>query len=158
MNLVGYITSFHGTKGELKVLSNFSLKERVFIKNNKIIINKEEYTITSVRKHKNFYLITINNLLELNKVNHLIKNDVYFNLELLKLKDDEYIPENLIGYEVYDKTLIGKVIGIEKTNHFNYIRVKQDKVFLIPMIDEYIKKVDKENNIIYTINGSDLIL
>ena len=49
---VGTITGCHGIKGELKILSDFEYKERVFTKGFSLIIDGIIHKITSVRIHK----------------------------------------------------------------------------------------------------------
>ena len=42
--LIGKVVSTHGIKGELKILSDFPYKDKVFIVGNKLIIDDKEYT------------------------------------------------------------------------------------------------------------------
>ena len=55
---VGKIVSTHGIKGEIRILSDFDYKEKVFKVGNKLIIENKEYTIKSYRKHKNYDMVT----------------------------------------------------------------------------------------------------
>ena len=65
-------------KGELKVKSNFDKKEKVFKIGNHILINNELLKITSVRIHKNNYLIRVNDINDINLVTKYIGYNVYF--------------------------------------------------------------------------------
>ena len=58
---IGKIVNTHGIKGELRLLSKFSYKERVFVKGMTIYIgrNKEKEEIVSYRHHKCFEMITL---------------------------------------------------------------------------------------------------
>ena len=58
---IGRIVNTHGIKGELRLLSNFKYKDRVFVQNRKIYIGEEhqEELITSYRHHKVFEMITL---------------------------------------------------------------------------------------------------
>ena len=42
---IGKIVATHGIKGELRILSDFPFKEKVFVIGNKLIIDSKEYTI-----------------------------------------------------------------------------------------------------------------
>ena len=43
---IGKIVSTHGIKGELRILSDFQFKDKVFKVDNKLIIDDKEYTHT----------------------------------------------------------------------------------------------------------------
>ncbi len=152
---VGKITGCHGIKGELKILSQFEYQDRVFKENQLLLIDDNLYKITSVRVHKNFYLITINNIKDINEVNHLINKDVYINKEDLKLTDDEYLLEDLIGAKVMDKNeYLGQVTDILLGTSYNFVKV--DNSFFIPLIDEYVDYFAKKEHILYTKEGKKL--
>ncbi len=152
---VGTITGCHGIKGELKILSDFEYKERVFTKGFSLIIDNNSYQITSVRIHKNFFLITINDLYDINKVNHLINKDVYIARSDLHLSEEEYLLDDLIGAKVFDENEdIGVVTEIVLGKNNNFVKV--DNSFLIPLISEYIDYFDEKSNILYTKNGKSL--
>ena len=158
--IVGKVINFFGIKGELKVKSNFDKKERVFKIGNNILINNEPLKITSVRIHKNNYLIRVNDINDINLVTKYIGYNVYFKKSDLGLTDNEYILEELIGADVMDDNEnIGKVIEIYTSSNMNYIKVKySNKTYLIPLIDEYIDHFDQETKTIYTNNGKSLCL
>ena len=158
--IVGKVINFFGIKGELKVKSNFDKKEMVFKIGNNILINNEPLKITSVRIHKNNYLIRVNDINDINLVTKYIGYNVYFRKRDLGLTDNEYILEELIGVDVMDNNEnIGKVIEIYTSSNMNYIKVKySNKTYLIPLIDEYIDHFDRDTKIIYTNNGKSLCL
>lgn len=151
---VGKISGFHGIKGELKVISDFELKDKVLQKNKEIILNGETFKITSSRIHKNNHLVTLNNLMDLNLVDKYIGSEVFVQRNSLNLKEDEYLLLDLIGFEVYDNDiLLGKVKNVMYNSNNNFIYVDN---FYIPLIDIYIKDVNVVNKKIETINGKDL--
>ena len=158
--IVGKVINFFGIKGELKVKSDFDKKEKVFKIGNNILINNEPLKITSVRIHKNNYLIRVNDINDINLVTKYIGYNVYFRKRDLGLTDNEYILEELIGVDVMDNSEnIGKVIEIYTSSNMNYIKVKySNKTYLIPLIDEYIDHFDRDTKIIYTNNGKSLCL
>ena len=158
--IVGKVINFFGIKGELKVKSDFDKKEKVFKIGNHILINNELLKITSVRIHKNNYLIRVNDINDINLVTKYIGYNVYFRKRDLGLTDNEYILEELIGVDVMDNSEnIGKVIEIYTSSNMNYIKVKySNKTYLIPLIDEYIDHFDRDTKIIYTNNGKSLCL
>ncbi|MFI3260441.1 MAG: ribosome maturation factor RimM [bacterium] len=156
---VGKIVGFHGVKGELKVVTDFQMKEKVFVKNNDIIIGEETFKITSVRIHKNNYLITLNGMLDLNLVDKYIKSDVFYLRDNLSLTKDEFLYSDLIGFKVMDcEKEIGTVNSISHNNVNVFLEVKGEKKFLIPFIEVFVGNVDLDNKIVETINGGELII
>ena len=66
---IGKIVNTHGIKGEFRIISNFELKDKVFIPDNLIYIgeDKKEYKILSYRHHKDFEMITVNGITDINE-------------------------------------------------------------------------------------------
>ena len=158
---VGKIINTFGIKGELKVNSNFEYQEKVFNKDFIIYIGeyKQEEVINTKRIHQNNLLITLNGYNNINDVLKYKGLDIYIKREDLKLKSDEYLLSDLIGFQVYDNdTLIGKVIDYTYTIKDVLLKIKGQKIFYIPKIDYYIQEIDLKNKKIVTNKGSDLIL
>jgi hypothetical protein len=86
---IGKVVSTHGIKGEIRILSDFPYKDKVFIINNKIIIDDKEYIIKSYRVHKGYDMVTLDGFNNINDVLFLLKSNVYISEELLNLDDDE---------------------------------------------------------------------
>lgn len=141
---IGKIVSTHGIKGELKILSDFPYKNKVFVVDKKIIIDDKEYTIKSYRVHKNFDMVTLNDYKDINEVLFLLKKNVYIEKDKLNLNDNEVLDEELITYKVLTNTgkvgIIKEIFKASETNKI--IRVLFDKEVLIPY--NFIKKVDKD--------------
>ncbi len=152
---IGHITGTHGIKGELKVLSDFERQDLAFQKNQEIIINNNTHKITSVRKHQNKILITIDNLNDINLILKYINNDIYILRENLKL--DTYLISELINYQVIEN---GETLGTVKEILIqkNGYLLKIYKNFYIPFVPNYIKKVDQINKTITTENAKELKL
>ena len=141
---IGKIVSTHGIKGELKILSDFDYKSKVFVVGNKIIIDDKEYTIKSYRIHKNFDMVTLDDYKDINEVLFLLKKDVYVSKDKLRFNDNEILDEDLITYKVLTNTgkvgIIKEIFKASETNKI--IRVLFDKEVLIPY--SFIKNIDKE--------------
>lgn len=141
---IGKIVSTHGIKGELKILSDFPYKDKVFVVDKKIIIDDKEYTIKSYRVHKNFDMVTLDDFKDINEVLFLLKKSVYVYKDSLSFNDGEILDEDLITYKVLTNTgKIGIIKEIFKASETNkIIRVLFDKEVLIPY--NFIKKIDKD--------------
>ena len=89
--LIGKVVNTHGIKGEIRILSDFPFKEKVFNIDNKIIINDKEYIIKSYRVHKEYDMVTLDGFNNINDVLFLLKNNVYILEDSLNLSDDEIL-------------------------------------------------------------------
>ena len=149
---IGKIVSTHGIKGEVRILSDFKYKGRVLSKNFKIYIgkNKEEVIINSYRPHKQFDMITIEGITNINDVLKYKGKSVYINRSDLVLGDDEYLDEDLIGLDVImNDKVVGKVSRIEKDRYQDKIVVNKGDIFyLVPYVCDIISSINlKEGTI-----------
>lgn len=144
---VGKIVNTHGIKGELRILSDSKYKNEIFKINNYLYIDDKEYQIKTYRQHKNYDMVTLDDLDNINKVLHLKNKKVY----TLRTYIKEILPEDLIGYEIiYEGKKEGKVINITK-NKIQDILVTDNKKKVI-FIKEIIKNIDNEKKEI-TVGG-----
>ena len=146
---IGKIVNTHGIKGELRILSDFRHKDKVFKKGMKFYVGKEkeEFIVNSYRFHKIFDMVTFEGFTNINEVLYLKGRQVYINKEDLVLDDGEVYIEDLIGYDVIigEKTL-GKVTGVMYNSKANDILKVGD--ILIPYVKDLIIKIE-DNKIYY---------
>ena len=158
---VGKIVNTFGIRGELKVDSVFEYKDRIFQENFPLYIgiSKTKELIESHRVHKNYDMLLFKGYNNINEVLKYKGEYVYILREDLKLKDNEYLLSDLVGFKVYEENnLLGIVIDYEINNVATYVRVKGEKSFLIPLNDIYIKDILVKDKMIMTNKGSELIL
>jgi len=159
MIYLGKIVNTHGIKGELRMLSNFTAKEKVFIPNMPIYINNQKEIINSYRHHKQFDMITLKNYNNINQVLKYKGQKVFIKEEDLNLKNDEFILEELINYSIIeDNEILGRVKEIDYNNGNNLLHVFGNKSFYIPYNGDFIKKIDRDKKEIITENAKGLIL
>ena len=154
---VGKIVNTFGIKGELKIVSRFEMAKRVFVKGNHLIINKTNYEITNVRFHKNNYLVELNNIKDINKIEYLINEEVYFAKENLNLTASEYLIEELLNYKVVSNNEEVGVVTSYDDNKINPL-IKVNDHFYIPIKGNFILNVDKTNKVITVSDIRGLIL
>ncbi len=147
---IGKIVNTHGIKGELRLLSNFKYKNKVFLQNRKIYIGEEkkEEMIKSYRHHKIFEMITLYGYDNINEVLKFINKNVYVKKNDLGLKDKEFLDEDLINLSViFNNQEVGRVVAIRQINPKNKIieAVINDKVTMIPYHEDFIVNVDLVN-------------
>lgn len=150
---IGKVVATHGIKGELRILSDFEFKDKVFFVGNKLIIDDMEYVIKSYRVHKNYDMVTLNDYKDINEVLFLLKKNVYVLKSSLEFNDDEILDEDLLKYTVLTndgkKGIIKEIFYASETNKI--LRILFDKEVLVPFNSPMIEKIDKKNNSV-TIN------
>ena len=146
---IGKIVNTHALKGEVRIISNFEYKDRVFKIENHLFIgmNKNEEVIETYRVHKNYDMVKFKNIDYINDVLKYKGEIVYVNIDDLKLDENEVLIEELLGMEVYSNN---KFIG----NITDYIDNNTNKLIMInnkyiPFNKDLINKIDKINRKIY---------
>ena len=113
--ILGKYVNTHGIKGEIRIKSNFKYKDRVFKQGNEIIINNKVYKISSYRVHKDYDMVTLENIDDINKIPFSKNSFVYIDKDKY-LNKSEYIDSDLIGFMVYNSKIEKKVLDIVYLN------------------------------------------
>lgn len=153
---IGKLVNTHGIKGEVRIISNFKYKDRVFIPGMKIYIGRDKICeeINSYRHHKIFEMITIKGYNDINQVLKYKGEYVFVNKDDIILNDFEYLDEDIIGLKVFvDDKYMGIVKKIERYNTNNLLVVKGEvKDYLIPYNFDIIKSVNLEKREMNVVN------
>ena len=136
---LGKYVNTHGIKGEIRIKSNFPYKEKVFKKNNEIIILDNTYLINSYRVHKDYDMVTLVGINSINDIPFPKNTNVYINRDKFLDKND-YLDSDLIGFIVYNSKLEREVLDILYLNN-NKKLIKTESNY-IPF--ELVKNVDLE--------------
>ena len=146
--LIGRLVNTHGLKGEVRILSSFKYKDKVFKNGMKIYIGKDKVCekITGYRYHKIFDMITMEGYNDINQVLKYKGDYVFVNKEDIILEENEYLDEDIVGLSVYvDNRLVGVVKKIEKHSVNEILVVKNDeKNYLVPYNFDIILNIDLE--------------
>ncbi len=154
---IGILVNTHGLKGEVRIISNFEYKDRIFKIGNHLLVgeNHKELIISSYRRHKNYDMVTFEGYDSINEVNIFKGMKVYYDIDTLKLNDNEYLDNDLIGLDAYFKDkVIGKINSIE-INSNRKLFVINDK--LIPYNENFIELIDIKNKRIILKNLEGLV-
>lgn len=146
---IGRIVNTHALKGEVRIVSDFEFKDRIFKENTILYIgeNKTKEIIETYRKHKQFDMVKFKGIDYINDVLKYKGSKVYIDESILNLKDDEILISELINMDVYnDNKYVGKITEYRSDNGNNMLRVNNK---LIPYNKDFITKIDKENKSIY---------
>ena len=158
---IGKIVNTHGIKGEVRILSNFKYKSKVFIKDMIIYIgkNKDKEIINTYRPHKQFDMITMNGYSNINEILKYKGEPVYINKNDLKLDKNEFLDEDLINLDVIiDNNIVGKVKRVEIYPKQAFIVVKTEKKdCLIPYVSDIIEEINFKEGFIRIENIKGLI-
>ena len=144
---VGEIVSTHGLKGEIKITSSFPYKDMIFKEDFKLYVGKrkEELCVITHRIHKNYDMVTLKGITNIEDAIAYKGDAVYVNREDIKI--DGYLNEDLIGLNVYtNNKLIGQIETIMDSAAHDILVIKSEgKKHLVPYIDEFVKTIDIEN-------------
>ena len=158
---IGKIVNTHGIKGEVRLLSNFKFKDKVFVKDMPIYVgkNKAKEIINTYRPHKQFDMITMIGYSNINEILKYKGELVYINKEDLKLDKDEYLDEDLINIDVIiGDEVVGKVKKIEIYPKQSFLVVKTEKKdCLIPYVSDIIEEINFKKGFIRIKNIKGLI-
>lgn len=146
---IGRIVNTHALKGEVRIVSDFEFKDRIFKENTLLYIgeNKDKEIIETYRKHKQFDMVKFKGINYINDVLKYKGSKVYIDESILNLKDDEILISELINMDVYnDNKYVGRITEYRSDNGNNMLRVNNK---LIPYNKDFITKIDKENKSIY---------
>lgn len=153
---IGKLVNTHGIKGEVRILSNFKHKDKVFVKGFKFYVGKDkkEYVVETYRKYKNFDMVVFKDNYDINLIEHLKGSFVYINKDELKLDKNKFLSVDLIGFDVIinDKT-IGVIKDVLDTPA-NEVLVLDNNI-MIPYVDAFIKEIDIKNKkvSVYEVKG-----
>ena len=146
--LIGKLVNTHGLKGEVRILSDFKYKDRVFRPGMKIYIGKDKVCeeIVSYRHHKIFEMIMMKGYDDIDQVLKYKGEYVFVNKSDIELNPGEYLDEDIIGLKVIaDGIGRGTVRRIEKHNKNEILVIKNNvKNYLIPYNFDIIENVDLE--------------
>ena len=137
---LGKYVNTHGLKGEIKIKSNFSYKSKVFKENNEIIINNKFYIIKSYRVHKDYDMVTLDGITDINMIPFTKNTSVFIDRDKYLTKKD-YLDSDLIGFIVYNSKIEREVIDIFYLNDSK--KLLKTNTGYIPF--ELIKKIDLDN-------------
>lgn len=147
---VGKIVNTHGIKGEIRIISDFEYKNRVFVVGKKVIINNREYVINSYRVHKNFDMITFGDFNNINEVLPFIGMKVFVKREYLDLTNDEYLLSDLMGMKIIINNIEIGIVNDYNNGINPLLEVKSnDKTIYIPLKGNFIKSIDWDKSVIY---------
>ncbi|MGE7841867.1 ribosome maturation factor RimM [Lysinibacillus sp. NPDC093712] len=151
---VGRIVNTHGIRGEVRILSTTDFEEERFAVGKKIAAFKKDdkkptwVTIQSVRRHKNFILLTFEGMDNINFVEPFKEGMLKITKDQMTddlLQENEFFFHEIIGCTVVSEEgeTIGEVKDILQTGANDVWVVKgAKKEHYIPYIEDIVKNID----------------
>ena len=150
---LGKIAKKFSFKGEVLIYLDtdepelYENMESVFVDFNKNLV---PFFIENSSLHKNDFLrVRFDDVDSEEEADKLIGLEVYLPLSMLpKLEGNKFYFHEVIGFEIEDKRLgvFGKIISINDSSAQPLFEVVNGSVeILVPMIDQFLVKIDREN-------------
>lgn len=155
---VARILSTHGLKGEVKVALITDFPEERFALNQELALKdtpQKKLTVKSGRPFKQFWLVQFNEITDIDSAEKLLgKILVVSEQNQHDLPDGAYYYRDILGCTVIDNQSgndLGKITGIETpgANDVWEVTEQNGNEYLIPYIDEVVKKIDIAHKKIY---------
>jgi 16S rRNA processing protein RimM len=153
---IGTVVSKHGYKGDIKIsvssnnLVTFPDLKYLFIELDDCFI---PFKIDNVRSFsKNVLIVKLEEIRSEDEVDEVIHKNIYADSTEMESNIDSGIFYNdLINFDVFrDSKKIGKIENINSRLPQPVFEIMYDsRIVLIPIHKDFIRKIDKENNIIY---------
>ena len=150
----GKITGTHGVRGMLRVQSWCDSNE-IFCHFKKLFTDKngeDELLVSSASPHGNVVILKIKGIDTIEDAEKLRNNTVYINRDQLDLEEGTYSIQDLLGSSVLHvdtNELLGTIIDVSKTGSNDVWHIKKDdKEYLIPVIDDVVINVDIDSNLV----------
>jgi len=147
---IGYFSKTHGVKGHLilKAEKDFFVDElkAVFIESS---TGKAPYFISELKETNGGIIIALEEITAVEKAKTLLGKAVYIDSNLLDEDEDEF---DWMGFELIDKIhgSIGAVTGMSDNGRQVLLSVQyKEKEVLLPLVEEFIEKVDEEGRKLY---------
>jgi len=155
---LGKIVNTHGIKGEIRILSDFEHKNLVFKPGFPIYIGNElnKEIIKTYRVHKNYDMVTLEGINDINDVLKYKGLKVYINREDLNV---DYLLDDLIGcHIIYQNQDYGVLKDYFYQKNNVLLQIAFTKNYYIPYNNNYIKEVNISSKEIKVENIEGLIL
>lgn len=150
---LGKIAKKFSYKGEVLIYLDtdepelYENMESVFVEINKHLV---PFFIISSSLHKNSFLrVRFEDINNEEDADNIMNNEIYLPLsELPELEGNQFYFHEIIGFTAEDERLgdIGTIAGVNDSSAQSLFEIKKGDIeILVPMIDDFIVKIDREN-------------
>lgn len=153
---LGYVVKPHGLKGEVQIFldvdspQEYNELESVFVLRGQQLV---PFFIESIAVRGDKAIVAFEDVETVEEAKGLKSAALYLPLDSLpELDDESFYYHDLVNYSLVDKEqqVIGKISAVLDTGAQELLEVKHDsgKEILVPLSDELIIKVDKQNQVL----------
>ncbi|MDE6672228.1 MAG: ribosome maturation factor RimM [Ruminococcus sp.] len=146
----GKIVNTHGIRGEVKIMPYTDVPE-LLCEFDRLFLNKQEIFIERSRVAKNMVIAKFEGVDTPEQAEKLRNKILYMHRDDLKLDDDTYFIQDLIGIEVKDVetgVIYGKIVAVMQTGANDVYVIKgSDREYLVPAIADVVVSTDIDNNV-----------
>ena len=145
----GRIVNTHGVAGEVKI--EVWLDSPQFMKRfGRLYIDGAEHKVSAARVHKNFLLVKLEGVDDVNAAMRLKGRTAYIRREDARLPRGAYFIQDIIGAKVVDEQgrEIGLLAEVLETPASRVYVVQGEREHLIPAVPEFIMSTDAEAGVI----------
>lgn len=143
----GKIVNTHSLRGEVRIYPYCDSAEFI-CEFDYLYVNNVKMQVVNSRVHKGQTLVKFKGIDDINEAEKLVGQIVYFDKNDVELESGQYFIEDIKGLEVYDidtDEYYGKVISVIETGANDVFEIKQnEKIRLVPKIDDVVKEIDIE--------------
>ncbi len=155
MVFVGYITGVFGIKGEVKCSLQTNHLEDILQLGHYLYINDAQYTINSIKKNNNHYILGFKEISDISQVDNILKKELFINRD--EYINIDYFTSELFNLEIIDES--NKKVGTIKEVLYNKNNLfVKDGQLIIPVIDKYVKKIDINKGVLIVSDVGELRL
>lgn len=144
----GKIVNTHALRGEVRVYPYCDDAE-FLCEFDRLFIESDEAEVVSSRVHKGQALIKFKGIDNINDAEKVVGKLIYIDKNDVELEEGRFFIEDIKGLEVIDidtGVVYGKVINVIETGANDVFEVKgEDKILLVPKIDDVVKDIDIVN-------------
>ena len=147
----GKIVNTHSLRGEVRIYP-YGDGPEFLCEFDFLYVEDKKMKVTSARVHKGQSLIKFEGVNSINDAESLVGSIVYIDKDDVELEEGRYFIEDIKGMTVKDidtDEIYGKVINVIETGANDVFEVKsENKILLVPKIDDVVKDIDLESGII----------
>ena len=150
--VAGKIVNTHSLKGEVRIYPYCDSAE-FLCEFSRLFIDGTKKNIISAKVHKGQALIKFEGIESIEQAEQLVGLLVYIDKDDIELEEGRYFIEDIKGLAVIDAdtgTMYGKVTNVIQTGANDVFELKSSdsKIYLIPKIDDVVKKIDLDKGVI----------
>jgi 16S rRNA processing protein RimM len=145
----GIITTTHGVKGAVRIQPWADTPE-FLCDFERFFIDGKPVRVKSASVHKSVVLCYLEGVEDLESAIAMRGKTVYIDRDDFEVEEGRYLIQDLIGLRVFDLNLgeIGSIVEVLTLPANDVYVVQGEKRYMIPVVPDFVKKVDLEKDLV----------